>query len=122
MKKIEDKIKELWSNETVRDFTYIAGVTAAEYVTENVLFRQMDPKYHSTARGIADIGSNTLSYYLGKSQGENSNNNPNNNQNSGQNNQNSNQSNQNTQNSSQNSQNSNQNNQNQGGMNQNGSP
>ena len=39
-------------------------------MTENIIFRQIAPKYHPLARAVADIGSNGASYLLGKSQGE----------------------------------------------------
>jgi len=70
MKKIEEIAKEIWDNETIRDVIIIAGVTGVEYVTENIIFRQIAPKYHPLARAVADIGSNGASYLLGKSQGE----------------------------------------------------
>lgn len=70
MTKIEDKVKEIWDKEPVRDATIIAGVTAIEQVTENVLMRKVDPKYHQWTRAIVNAGSNTLSYFLGKSQEE----------------------------------------------------
>lgn len=72
MKKIEDLAKEFWGNETIRDAIIIAGVTGVEYVSENIIFRQISPKYHNLARAIADLGSNGVSYYIGKSQGEKS--------------------------------------------------
>lgn len=70
MTKIEDTIKEIWNKEPVRDATIITGVTVVEQVTENVLLRQVQPKYHKWARAIINAGSNTLSYFLGKSQEE----------------------------------------------------
>lgn len=70
MTKIEDTIKEIWNKEPVRDATIITGVTVVEQVTENVLLRQVQPKYHKWARAIINAGSNTLSYFLGKSQQE----------------------------------------------------
>jgi hypothetical protein len=70
MKKIEDTLKEMWDNETVKDLAIISGVTIVEYVAENVLFRQISSKYHNFARAITDVGSNTVSYYAGKSRGE----------------------------------------------------
>lgn len=70
MTKIEDTIKDIWNKEAVRDATIITGVTVIEQVTENVLLRQVQPKYHKWARTIINAGSNTLSYFLGKSQEE----------------------------------------------------
>jgi hypothetical protein len=72
MKKIEDLVKEFWSNETIRDAIIISGVTGVEYVAENIITRQISPKYHNLVRAIADLGSNGASYYIGKSQGEKS--------------------------------------------------
>lgn len=70
MNKIEDKIKKMWEKESVRDATIITGVTVVEQLTENVLLRRVEPKYHRWTRAIINAGSNTLSYFLGKSQEE----------------------------------------------------
>ena len=70
MAKIEDKLKELWNNESVRDVGIITGVTLVEYIAEKILFREMAPKYQPLARIVVNGSSNGVSYYLGKSQGE----------------------------------------------------
>jgi len=68
MTKVEDKIKEIWNKEPVKDATIITGVTIAEQVTENILLRNVKPEYHTLTKTILNAGSNAVSYFLGKSQ------------------------------------------------------